>query len=134
MRVLMVGAHNEQVATAARIAVRRGAMLRQVATPESAIEELCAGRRADLQLAERRWTSILRSEGIVVRWSPMATTLPAVVAITAGATEFLRLPADPELIAAILDNVGDERRLAFDGRPCATCWRWRDRSHWTPAC
>ena len=34
-----------------------------------------------------------------------------------GATEFLRLPADPELIAAILVNVGDERReLAFDGQ------------------
>ena len=36
MRVLIVGANNEQVATAIRIAVRQGETLRHVATPEAA--------------------------------------------------------------------------------------------------
>ena len=85
-------------------------MLRQVATPESAIEELCAGRGADLLLAEASldidWPiRALGRERIVipvVAYGNATDDHAGVVAITAGATEFLRLPADPELIAAIL--------------------------------
>ena len=52
MRVLIVGANNEQVASAIGIAVRQGATLRHVATPEAAVQELCAGRGADLLLVD----------------------------------------------------------------------------------
>jgi two-component system, response regulator FlrC len=52
MRVLIVGANNEQVASAIGIAVRQGATLRHVATPETAVQELCAGRGADLLLVD----------------------------------------------------------------------------------
>lgn len=52
MRVLIVGPNDEQMATAIRIAERRGATLRHVAVPETAVRELCAGRGADLLLAD----------------------------------------------------------------------------------
>ena len=53
MRVLIVGANNEQVASAIGIAVRqRRATLRHVATPEAAVQELRAGRGADLLLID----------------------------------------------------------------------------------
>jgi two-component system, response regulator FlrC len=125
MRVLIVGAHDEHVATAIRIAARRGAMLRQVATPEIAIQELCAGRGADLLLADASLDIAWLIGGLgkerivlpVVAYGSATDRRAGVAAITAGATEFLPLPSDPELIAAILADIGDERReLVFEDR------------------
>ena len=54
----------------------------------------------------------LAAERMPCRWSP-AASMPiadaAVQAIRDGAREFLPLPPDPELIAAILEAVGRER-------------------------
>ena len=125
MRVLIVGANNEQVVSAIRIAVRQGATLRQVATPDAAVQELCAGRGADLLLVDvaldmARLIGALGAARIcvpVVAYGVGADARTAVGAIKAGAREFLPLPSDPELIAAILADVGDERRdLVFEDR------------------
>ena len=118
MRVLIVGADNEQVARAIHIAVRQGATLRQVPTPDAAIRELCAGRGADLLLVDvaldiARLIGALGVERIclpVVAYGVGTDARTAVAAIRAGAREFLPLPPDPDLIAAILAAVGDERR------------------------
>jgi hypothetical protein len=70
-RVLIVGANNEQVASAIGMAVQQGATLRHVATPETAVEELCAGRGADLLLVDvaldiARLIGVLGTERICV--------------------------------------------------------------------
>jgi two-component system response regulator FlrC len=123
MRVLIVGPSNEQMATAIRIAECRGAILRHVATPEIAIRELCAGQEADLLLAHARldigaMIGALGTERIllpVVAYGSASDDRAAVAAIKAGAARFLPLPSDPELIAAIIAEFGDEpRELVFE--------------------
>jgi two-component system, response regulator FlrC len=52
MRVLIVGGHNDEIATAIGMAVERGATLRRVLSPAAGLEELCAGRGADLILID----------------------------------------------------------------------------------
>jgi two-component system, response regulator FlrC len=118
MRVLIVGANDEQVASAIRIAVQQGATLRHVTTPEAAVQELCAGRGADLLLVDvaldiARLIDALGTERIfapVVAYGVGSDPRTAVAAIKCGAREFLPLPPQPELIAAIFAAVGDERR------------------------
>jgi two-component system, response regulator FlrC len=123
MRVLIVGPNNEQMAVATRIAERRGATLRHAATPEIAVRELCAGRGADLLLADATLdiASLIRALGTerivvpVVAYGGPGDGSAAVAAVKAGATEFLPLPPHPELIAAILAEVGDEpHELVFE--------------------
>jgi len=123
MRVLIVGAPNDEIATAIEIAVRQGAVLRHLVSPEAALDELCAGRGADLVLIDvaadiARLIRALAAERIfvpVVAYGVRTDARAAVAAVRAGAREFLPLPPDPELIAAILAAVGDERReLVFE--------------------
>jgi DNA-binding NtrC family response regulator len=118
MRVLIVGANNEQVASAIHIAVRQGATLRHVATPDAAVQELCAGRGADLLLVDvaldiARLIGALGTERIfvpVIVYGVGTDARTVVAALKSGAREFLPLPPEPELIAALLAAVGDERR------------------------
>src|SRR5687768_17069504 len=118
MRMLIVGPSNEQTATAIRIAECRGAILSHVATPEIAIRELCAGEEADLLLADARLDigaliGALGTERIllpVVAYGAASDERAAVAAIRAGAVRFLPLPSDPELIAAVIAEFGDEPR------------------------
>jgi DNA-binding NtrC family response regulator len=125
MRVLIVGANNEQVASAIRIAIQQGATLRHVATPEAAVQELCAGRGADLLLVDvaldlARLIGALGAERIylpVVAFGVGTDARTAVAAIKSGAREFLPLPPEPELIAAMLAAVGDERRELVSADP-----------------
>jgi DNA-binding NtrC family response regulator len=123
MRVLIVGANDDQVATAIRIAARQGATLRHVATPEAAFAELCAGRGADLLLVDAaldigKLIGALGAERIVVpvvAYGVGTDARTAVAAIKAGAREFLPLPPDAELIAAIFAAVTEEpRELVFE--------------------
>jgi DNA-binding NtrC family response regulator len=123
MRVLIVGTHSQEVATAIAMAVERGAALRHVTSPEAALEELCDGRGAELVLIDvasdiARLIGALAAERIcvpVVAYGVRTDARSAVAAVKAGAREFLPLPPDPELIAAILASVSDDRReLVFE--------------------
>ena len=123
MRVLIVGAHNDEIAAAIEMALRQGATLRHVMSPAAARDELCAGRGADLVLIDvaadiARLIRALAAERIfvpVVAYGVRTDARAAVAAVRAGAREFLPLPPDPELIAAILAAVGDDRReLVFE--------------------
>ncbi len=122
MRVLIVGSSDAQVAAASEMAVQRGATLRHVVEPAHALEELCAGRGADLLLVDvkldiARLIRDLAAQHIfvpVVAYGIRTDARAAVAAIKAGAREFLPFPPDPELIAAILEAVGqDEREIVF---------------------
>ena len=52
MRLLIVGGHDREIAAAIGMAVERGATLRHVVSPEAGLEELRAGRGAELILIE----------------------------------------------------------------------------------
>ena len=117
MRVLIIGSLAGELGQAARIAIARGALLDQADAPESAMVRLRADARTDLVLCD-----IAHDIGALVRAianERMAVPVvacgtgndpdAAVRAIRAGAREFLPLPPDPDLIAAILQAASSER-------------------------
>jgi DNA-binding NtrC family response regulator len=116
MRILIIGSLQGELGVAARIAASRGAMLDQAETIESGMRLLRLEARIDLiicdvsrdlprlmaQLANERFTTAVVAAGAQDDESA------AVAAIRAGAREYLPLPPDAELIAAILAAVSTD--------------------------
>ncbi len=117
MRVLIVGAVAGQVGAAARMAVQRGAKVTQADDVPAALEALRAGRGADLVMVDGQFDVAalidqMTTEHIVapvVAYGVGTDSRVAVRAIKAGAREFIPLPPDPDLIAAVLEAVAEER-------------------------
>lgn len=113
MRLLIVGTLRGELITAAKIARERGASVAQVDGIEAALSHLRQGKGADLAMVDAQ----LRIAALVEGLQAEHMTLPivacgtandkraAVAAIEAGAKEYIPLPPDPELIAAILEAV-----------------------------
>jgi DNA-binding NtrC family response regulator len=116
MRLLIVGGLNGQIGTATKIAMDRGAKVTHAGTIEQALDILRGGSGADLVFCDVmleignlvRGLSAERICTPVVACGVGTDTRRAVDAIRAGAKEYLPLPADPELIAAVLAAVADE--------------------------
>ncbi len=116
MRVLIIGSLSGDLGQAARIAIARGARLDQADDPEAGLERLRTAAGVDLVLIGivhdvGSFIRALRSERIslpVVACGSSADAEAAVRAIRAGAQEFLPLPPDPDLIAAILEAAAGE--------------------------
>ena len=116
MRVLLIGSLAGELGQAGRIALARGARLDHAAGRDAALERLRADARVDLVLAELATDipaliAALQAERFavpVVACGTDADPAAAVAAIRAGAREFLPLPPDPELIAAILAAAAGE--------------------------
>jgi two-component system, response regulator FlrC len=116
MRLLIVGSLNGQIGHATKIAMERGAKVSHAGSIEQALESLRGGAGADLVFCDvtlEIGTLVrgLAAERIctpVVACGVGSDTRRAVDAIRAGAKEYLPLPADPELIAAVLAAVADE--------------------------
>jgi len=116
MRLLIVGSLDGPIATAGKIALSRGAKVAQVGDIDGAMEALRAGQGADLLLCDvrhdiARLIAQLKTERIslpVVACGIGTETDVAVRAIKAGAKDYLPLPPDAELIAAILAAVAEE--------------------------
>ena len=116
MRVLIIGSLAGELGQAARIAMARGAKLDQADDAETALARLRADARVDLVLCELAHdvgavVRALAAERIavpVVACGSNADPDAAVRAIRAGAREFLPLPPDPDLIAAILEAAAGE--------------------------
>jgi DNA-binding NtrC family response regulator len=114
-RLLIVGSLEGELGQAARIAAARGATLAQVEGAAAALERLRADG-ADLVLCDVRhdiaWLiGALAGERIacpVVACGRNSDAAAAVRAIQAGAKEFLPLPPEPDLIAAMLHSVAGE--------------------------
>lgn len=117
MRLLIVGTLGGQLITASKIAMDRGATVTHATTIDEALKVLRSGRGADLlmidvtlqiaDLVER-----LQHERIhlpIVACGTKTDATAAVNAIRAGAKEYIPLPPDPELIAAVLAAVAQER-------------------------
>jgi two-component system, response regulator FlrC len=117
MRLLIVGTLKGELITAAKIARDRGAQVAQVDGVESALNHLRAGRGADLLMVDvnlniRQLADAMEAERIVspiVACGTGTDARAAVAAIQAGAKEYIPLPPDPELIAAVLEAVAREK-------------------------
>lgn len=117
MRLLIVGTLKGELITAAKIARDRGAQVAQVDGVEPALAHLRAGRGADLLLVDvaldiRMLSGAIEAERIAVPIVACGTgtdARAAVAAIQAGAKEYIPLPPDPELIAAVLEAVAREK-------------------------
>ena len=120
MRLLIVGAAvaAPELERAAAMARERGAAVRVLARLDQALAQLREGQGADLLLLEAGADipgalARLRAERIflpVVAFG--AASCPpqlAAAAIKAGAREFLPLPPEPEMIAAVLAGIGGAR-------------------------
>ncbi len=122
MRLLIVGKLNGQLSTATKIAMDRGAKVAHVETIEMALDALRSGRGADLLMVDvdediSTLISHLDDEHIclpVVACGIGTDARAAVQAIHAGAKEYVPLPPDADLIAAVLEAVSDDaKQLIF---------------------
>ena len=118
MRLLIVGTLKGQLTTATKIAMDRGAAVTHAESIEQALAVLRSGRGADLLMVEvavdiRELVAKLEAEHIhvpIVACGIENNARAAVAAIHAGAKEYIPLPPDPELIAAVLAAVADDAR------------------------
>ena len=117
--MLIIGSLAGDLGQAARIALARGAKLDQADAIDAALVRLRADARVDLVLCEvrqdiARLVRALAAERFavpVVACGAEADAAAAVRAIRDGAREFLPLPADPDLIAAILQAASGESHV-----------------------
>jgi DNA-binding NtrC family response regulator len=123
MRLLIIGSLGGQIGAATKIAMERGAKVAHAAGVDQALAELRQGRGADLIMADvgldiGLLVRSLAAERIctpVVACGIGTDARRAVDAIRAGAKEYLPLPPDPALIAAVLEAVADEsHQLIFE--------------------
>ncbi|HKG00905.1 MAG TPA: sigma-54 dependent transcriptional regulator [Xanthobacteraceae bacterium] len=118
MRLLIVGTLHGQLTLATKLAMDKGATVTHAESAEQALRVLRAGRGADLLMVDvaidiRRLLEDLEAERIhvpIVACGTGTDARAAVAAIHAGAKEYIPLPPDPELIAAVLAAVADDSR------------------------
>ena len=118
MRLLIVGSLNGQLTTATKLAMDKGASVTHAVDIDQALNVLRSGRGADLLMVDvaldiRDLVLRLEAERIaapIVACGVSSDARAAVAAIHAGAKEYIPLPPDPELIAAVLAAVSDDTR------------------------
>jgi DNA-binding NtrC family response regulator len=116
MRLLILGPLEGYISAAGKIALSRGASVAHVDSIEQALVALRSGQGADLLMMDvkldiGRMIESLKQERInvpVVACGVGADAAAAVRAIKAGAKEYLPLPPDAEMIAAVLQAVTQE--------------------------
>ncbi|ABI64975.1 MULTISPECIES: sigma-54 interaction domain-containing protein [Maricaulis] len=118
MRILIVGSLGGQLHTATKIALDRGAKVSHVDTIEQATAHLRAGRGADLLMVDLH----LDVQSLIAANDAERISVPVVAcgvnvrpeaaaaAIRAGAKEFIPMPPDADLIAAVLAAIADDER------------------------
>lgn len=118
MRLLIVGTLKGQLTTATKIAMDNGATVTHAEDNEQALRVLRGGKGADLLLVDvgldiRDLVMRMEAEHIhvpIVACGITTDARAAVAAIHAGAKEYIPLPPDPELIAAVLAAVANDSR------------------------
>ncbi len=116
MRVLIIGLLEGHATTAAQIALTKGAKVAQSSTIDEALESLRSGKGADIVLIDLS----LDIADLVKRLKQERISVPVVAcgiaenpkdagnAIRAGAKEYISMPPDPELIAAVFSAVAKQ--------------------------
>ena len=118
MRLLVVGQLNGQLASAVKMAMAAGAKVSHVETIAAATHALRAGQGADLMLVDYDLdiaALIAANEAERIRVPIVACGVDpdaqkAGDAIRAGAKEFIPLPPEAEMIAAVLAAVSDDNK------------------------
>lgn len=126
MQLLIVGSLGGHLTSASQIAMQRGAKVTSVHNGDEALQAIRSGFGADLILADAR----LDIANLVVSLEQERISIPvvacglegtpteaAVAAIKAGAKEYLPLPPDPDLIAAVLEAVVEESNAIIHQDP-----------------
>ena len=116
MRLLIVGTLDGHIVTAGKLALESGAKVAHVDDIASALTALRSGQGADMVMVEvnldiATLCRSLKSERIsvpVIACGIGPEPSAAADAIRAGAQEYVPLPPDPELIAAVLEAVTAE--------------------------
>jgi len=116
MRLLIIGPLEGYISAAGKIAMSRGARVSQADSIDAALATLRGGNGADLVMIDvrldiGRLVDSLRQERIslpVVACGVGSDANAAVRAIKAGAKEYVPLPPDAEMIAAVLEAVLSE--------------------------
>jgi two-component system response regulator FlrC len=126
MRLLIIGQLNGQIGAATKIAIDKGAKVAHATTIEQGLAELRDGRGADLLMVDVAMpiallAAQLRAERIhvpIVACGIGGTDANAAVeAIKGGAKEYIPLPPDAVLIAAVLAAVADEsHQMVFEDK------------------
>ncbi len=135
MRLLTVGPLGSELAAATRVALARGVRVRHVDTVAEALSCLRAGG-ADLAMADAALDmaglmAALAAERItvpVVACGIAADTAAAVASIRADVRDYIPLPPDPSLIAAVLEAVAEETTsLVYRDPPIARIVKFADQ-------
>ena len=116
MRLLIIGGLDGHIAAASKIAISHGAKVTHAGDVDAGLAALRSGQGAELVMADitsdiRRLVDSLAQERImvpVVACGIHTDAQAAVDAIKAGAKEYVPLPPDPDLIAAVLEAVVEE--------------------------
>lgn len=116
MRLLIVGTLEGYITAAGKIAMERGAKVSHTDSINGALNALRAAAGADLVMIDvkldiAQFIDSLKAERItipVVACGIGTDAAAAVRAIRAGAKEYIPLPPDAELIAAVLEAVAEE--------------------------
>jgi DNA-binding NtrC family response regulator len=125
MRLLIIGELYGQLGTASSIARSRGAKVAHVADIDGAMSALRSGQGADLIMVEVREdieklvTLLMRERfNLMVIACGLETDKDAAVkAIKSGAKEYIPLPPDEELIAAVLEAITEEIKSIIFASP-----------------
>ncbi len=125
MRLLIVGTLDGHITTAGKIAMDRGAKVAHAPTIDDALKALRGGRGADLVMVDASLPVAvlcdhLAAERIhvpVVACGIGTDARAAVRAIHAGAKEYVPLPPDAEMIAAVLEAVAEESHTIVSRDP-----------------
>ncbi len=118
MRMLIVGDLGGQLAAATKIAMDHKAKVAHVDGADSAVRALRAGHGADVVMVDvgvdvGALIRALRAERIaapVIACGVRATPDEAAAAVRAGAREFIPLPPEADLIAAVLTSIADDTK------------------------
>lgn len=116
MRLLIIGDINSEIKTAIDIAKSKNAKVVMVESCEQGVDFLCQGKGADLVLVDVQFdikslVNAMKNEKIstpVIGYGVQCSPKEAVLAIKSGAKEFLPLPPDERLIAAIFAALSDD--------------------------
>lgn len=116
MRLLIIGSLNGHMSSAGKLAIERGARVSHVEDIDTGLNSLRNGQGADLIMIDikaniAKLITSLKAERFhipVVACGIGNDTHGAVQAIKAGAKEYLPLPADNKLIAAVFEAVTEE--------------------------
>lgn len=125
MRLMIVGHLEGYISTAGKIALQRGAKVIHCEDIEQALGALRNGKGADVVMVDvkqkiEKFITALETERFsvpVVACGIGTDTTSAVNAIKAGAKEYVPLPPDADLIAAILEAVTEDNSAMIASDP-----------------